>query len=309
MPVALMAMACLLPVALNGYLVYLAGLALVYVIVAVGFTIILGWSGQLAFMSAAFFGLGAYAGGAAAAWGGAPAELALIAGGAAGVLLGSAFGALAVRLRRYYLAIATLSLMYVLDYCYRNFPAWTGGVSGFPVPQPAFLLLLGREVATDYGKYYVGLALALLAYLSARSGQTTSLGRAWRVIRSDERVAMSLGIDVYRGKLSAFAISAGFLGLAGAWFVFLTGRFLPETFGLNELLFDFVILVVGGLGSLNGAVIGAVILVLAREYLRTFPGISELLFGLVLLATVLFLPRGIYGTPAARFRWLREGVV
>lgn len=301
-------LALLIPLALNGYFVYLADLALVYIMVTVGLTISLGWSGQLVFMSAAYFGFGAFAAGVAAAKWGLPTEGAIIFGTVMGMLLGVGFGALAMRLKGYYLAIATLSLMYMLDYFYRNVRSITGGVSGFPVPQPKFLLGLGAVVSSDYAKYYVGLALAVCAYAIAYWLRRTPLGRSWRVLRKDEEVARALGINVYRSKLAAFTSSATLIAFGGTWFVFVTGRFLPETFTINELLFHFLILVVGGLGSINGAVFSSILLVFAREYLRGFAGVSEILFGALLLLIVLFLRHGIFGTLARKFPRLREGV-
>jgi branched-chain amino acid transport system permease protein len=301
-------LAAIPPLVLNPYLLYLLALGVTYATLCIGFTIVLGWSGQLAFTSVAYFGVGAFAGGTVTARFGVPNELALVAALLAGLVLGIGFGALVVRLSRYYMAVATLALVVLLDYGYRNFPDVTGGVSGFTVPTPRFALTFGTEVTSPFGHYVVGLVLLGVAYYVARRLQVSALGRAWRVVRLDPRVAQSLGINVYRARLLAFTVASGFMAVAGGWFVFISGRFLPETYHLDELLFHFLILVVGGLGSLRGAVIGAIALVFVREYLRTFPGASELIFGGVLLLTVLFLPTGLYGALAGRFRRLRETV-
>jgi branched-chain amino acid transport system permease protein len=308
-PLLALVAALLIPLFLDGYFAYLANLALVYVIVAIGFTIILGWAGQMAFADVAFFGLGAYTGARAASLWGVPAELALAIGILAGLVVGLGFGALVVRLRRYYLSIVTIAFMFVLDYLYRHLDPITGGVRGFAVPSPHFLLLGGQKISSPHLQYYVGLVLVVLAYLFAVRLRKSALGRGWQVVRVDERAAQALGIDVYRSKLAAFAISAAVIAPAGVWLGYLSGRVFPESFGMNELLFHFLIVVIGGLGSLNGAVLGAVLLVLAREYLRGFVGVSEILFGLLLLVSVLVLQKGIYGTLADRFKRLREGFV
>jgi branched-chain amino acid transport system permease protein len=305
---AIALLAALPPLVLNPYLLYLLALGLTYAVLSIGFTIVLGWSGQLAFISVAYFGLGAFSAGSLAWRLGLPAELTIAAALVTGLIAGAAFGALVVRLHRYYMAIATLALVVLLDYGYRNFPAFTGGVSGFSVPSPSFAVLLGGTVTTPVGQYAVGLVLLAIAYAVGRWLQRSQLGRAWRVIRLDPRVAQSLGINVYRSRLLAFTIASGFMAAAGGWFVYIGGRFLPETYHLDELLFHFLILVVGGLGTLRGAVIGALSLVFVREYLRSFPGASEIIFGAVLLLTVLFLPTGLYGALAARVRRLRESV-
>ncbi len=307
--VAILAIVVLAPLGLDGYSVYLLDLAAVYVMVAIGFTIVLGWAGQMAFISVAFFGLGAYTGGRAASVWNLPVEVALAVGILAGLLVGLGFGALAVRLRRYYLSIVTMAFMFALDYLYRNLGDLTGGVRGFPVPTPQLLLLGNQKVASPYLQYYVGFVLVVLTYLFAVRLRKSSLGRGWQVVRADEKVAQAIGVNVYRSKLAAFAISAALLSEAGVWFAFTTGRVFPESFGMNELLFHFVIMVLGGLGSLNGAAAGAVLLVVAREYLRSFTGLSEILFGLVLLVSILTMQSGVYGTLAARFRSLREAFV
>lgn len=301
-------LAALPPLVLNPYLLYLLAIGLAYAVLSIGFTIVLGWSGQLAFISVAYFGLGAFAAGSVASRFGSPAELALVTALVAGLVVGAGFGALVVRLGRYYMAVATLALVIILDYGYRNFPAITGGVSGFSVPAPSFAVLLSERVTAPFGQYLIGLVLLALTYAVARRLQRSQLGRSWRVVRLDPRVAQSLGINVYRARLLAFAIAAGVMAVAGGWFVFIGGRFLPETYHLDELLFHFLILVVGGLGTLRGAIIGSLALVFVREYLRSFPGASEFIFGGVLLVTVLFVPTGLYGALADRFRQLRETV-
>jgi branched-chain amino acid transport system permease protein len=237
-----------------------------------------------------------------------PGEVALLAGTAAGLLLGAAFGALVVRLQRYYLAIATFALIFVLSYAYINFDELTGGVNGFPVPPAEMALLGGAQIDADYAKYFVGLLLVVVMYVVHALMQRSAAGRGWRVVHQDERIASALGISPYRSKLAAFTVSAGVMALAGAWFVFTLGTFLPGSFTGDELLFNFLIVVFGGLGSLNGAVVGSVALVIAREYLRDVPGASEVLFGFVLLGTALLMRHGIYGALARRWPALREGV-
>ena len=303
---ALLVLAVAVPFNLNGYWVYLGNIALIYIVLTLGFNVILGWAGQLAITSAAFFGFGSLVAGLVSKHYALPVEVCLLAGTAAGTVLGAAFGALVVRLRRYYLAIATFSLLYILDYFYRNVPALTGGVSGFAVSPPRALVAGGAVLQQGWAEYFFALGLVIIVYAFMRWLQTSALGRSWVTLRQDERIAAALGISVYRSKLLAFTISAGVMSLAGAWFVFVLGSFLPDNFSLDEMLFDFLILVVGGLGSVNGAVLGSIFLVVMREYFRGVPGASEVLFGALLLLVALFLRRGLYGTLANWLRWLRE---
>lgn len=292
------------PFAANSYWVYLLAIAFVYAVLSMGYNVILGWCGQLAFTSAAFFGVGAFISGKVTVEYGVPVEIALLAGTAGGAIVGAAFGALVVRLQRYYLAIATFALLYVLSYVYVNFDSLTGGVNGFPVPSAD--LGGGTLLEADYQKYFFGLALVVIVYVVLALVQRSRAGRGWRVVHQDERVATALGISPYRSKLAAFTVSAAIMSLAGGWFVFALGSFLPDSFSADELLFDFLIVVFGGLGSLNGAVLGSIVLVIAREYLRDIPGASELLFGFVLLAVALVMRHGIYGALARKWSALRE---
>lgn len=308
LPGVALVVALWVPFLANSYWVYLGAVCFVYVLLSMGFNVILGWCGQLAFTSAAFFGVGAFAAGKVTVEWDVPVELALLAGTAAGVALGAAFGVLVVRLQRYYLAIATFALLFVLAYVYINFDTFTGGVNGFPVPPAKLAVLGGAEVAADYAKYFVGLLLVVIVYVVLSLVQQSQPGRSWRVVHQDERVAAALGVSPYRSKLGAFIVSAGVMALAGGWFVFTLGSFLPTSFGADELLFHFLIVVFGGLGSLNGAVLGSVVLVIAREYLRDVPGASEVLFGFVLLGTALVMRHGIYGAMARRWPVLRERV-
>lgn len=306
---AIAGLALLIPLALNGYFVYLADVALAYAILAIGFTVVLGWAGQMAFANVTFFGFGAYASGIAAGKLGVPVEGALLIGTAAGFLLGVGFGSLVVRLRRYYLAIATMASTFILDYVYRHLDMLTGGVRGLSIPTPRFWLLGNEKISSPYGQYYLGVLFLAVAIVVSVWLRKSSLGREWQVVRADEKVATALGINVYLSKLKAFALAAAVMSAAGAWLGCLLGQIFPESFLMNELLFQFLIVVIGGLGSINGAITGAILLVIVRQYLQGFVGLSEILFGLLLLVSVLALQKGIYGTLAAKYQKLREAFV
>ncbi len=298
-----------IPQALNDYTLFLASTIFTYAMIAMALNIVIGWTGQFAFIDVAFFGLGAYVGARSAAVLELPLEAALVAGVIAGVVVGLAFGALVCRLRRYYLSIVTIAFMFVLIYVYENATTLTGGLAGFSVPSPELLVLGGLEIPNSYGHYYIGLVLLLATYaFVTRLGRST-LARGWYAMRTDEHVAASIGVNVYRSKVFAIAIAGGLLGLAGAWFPYLSGSAFPTSFGFQQLLFDFLVIVVGGLGSMRGAVLAAIVLGLLNEQLRGLVGLSELAFGLALLACVMFLRRGIYGELAARIPQLRERAV
>jgi branched-chain amino acid transport system permease protein len=306
--IAVVAIAVLAPLGLNGFQLFILSLALCYAVATIGFNIALGWAGLFIFTGSAFFGLGAFLNGRLSLLG-LPAELTLLLAAVIGGTIALAFGAITVRLNNYYFAISGIAFMFVLDFFYRNFSELTGGYSGFGIPAPEFLLLGGRPLFSQSGMYYVGLVLVALAYVVARWLERTPLGRGWRTVRKDERIAAALGIHVWWSKLWAFTIASTLMALAGGWFGFLSLRFLPETFMFRELIFLFLIVIVGGLGSVRGMIVGSLVLVLLREYLRGFPGLSELIYGVALLAVVLFFAKGIYGAVASRWRTVREGAL
>lgn len=303
---AVLVIALVLPPFLSNYYLLLANLALAYAMVGIGLTMLLGWTGQFAFISAAFFGFGAYTGGRIGAAFDLPIEAAIAIGVVASAVVGLGFGAAAVRLRGYYLSIVTIASMFLLDYAYRNLPDLTGGVRGFVVPVPYSGLIAGMEFGSEAAKFYVALVLLVIIFGVATLLRSSSIGRAWESLRHNPAAAAALGIDVYRQRLLAFVVAAAIFGAAGVWFAYINGRVFPESYGMGELIFHFLIVVVGGLGSIRGAVLAAVLLVVGREMLRGFVGLSEISFGLLLLLSVLFMRRGIYGTLADRWRALRE---
>jgi branched-chain amino acid transport system permease protein len=296
------------PMLINGYYVFIFGIAFAYVVAAVGFDIALGRAGLLAFTGSAFFGLGAFVAGRLAVLG-VPTELALVAALAAGAALGYLYGAITVRLQAYYFAITGIVLMLLLNYFYRNSDTLGGGYSGFAVPAPHFAILGTGPIFSVTALYYVGLVLAVIAIVAARLLGRSRVGRSWRVVRENPAVASGLGINVWRARLLAIVISSAFLSLGGAWFGYLSLRFLPESFMFDQLLLLFLMLIIGGLRSVNGAAIGAIILIWLNQYLAEFVGLNEVIYGVGLLACVLLFSRGIYGTLSARYRSFRESAL
>jgi branched-chain amino acid transport system permease protein len=299
----------LAPAFLGTYYLTLMSLGFVYAMGAIALTILLGWSGQFAFISTSFLGLGAYSGGLFSARLGATTELSLVFGALAGAVVGAVLAMLIVRMQRYYLSIVTIAFLFVADFTWRNWEDMTGGVRGFVVPEPRFALLGGAELDGDIEKFLISFLLLGIVTLFATWLGRTRLARGWRVIRVNQQVAEALGVRIYQSKVAAIAVAGGILGLAGAWFAHLNNRVFPQTFLFDQMLIDFIFVLVGGLGYIRGAIIGAVGLNLVQHYLRGYIGIFEVVFGVALLLIVRFFPRGVYGEISARFRSFREGVV
>lgn len=291
-----------LPVALNNYTQFVVNTMLVYSLVALGFNVIIGYLGQLAFASAAFFGVGAYATGLAMARLGLPFPIAIVAGAAAGALIGALVGLPALRVRGHYLAIITLAVGELLRWCYVHADAITYGPGGFTLPR----MTMAGQALDERTKYYVFLALVVLGVGMTSMLLRSRFGRSFAAVRNNEQAAASLGIPVRRAKVLAFAWSGFIVGLGGALFAVLNGRVSPESFGLHQVLFHFAIVMIGGLASIAGSILGAVLLTGAPELLRNFPGSEEIVFSLLLILVLFFLPRGLGGLLADRVPLLGE---
>lgn len=299
---------CFLPLLLNDYLQFVVNTMLVYCLVAVGFNVIIGYLGQLAFVSAGFFGVGAYATGLSMAHWGLPYPAAVVLGAIAGGLIGGLVGLPALRVRGHYLAIITLAVGEILRWIYVHADTVTYGAGGFTLPQ---VRAFGR-LLDDRGKYYLFLAIVVVLIAATSLLLRSRFGRAFVAVRNNELAAASLGIEVKRAKVIAFAWGGMVIGAAGALFAALNGRLSPESFGLSQVLLHFAIVMIGGLGSLVGSVLGAVLLTAAPELLRNFPGLEEIVFSLILILVLFFMPKGLGGlvakyVPLARERLFRGG--
>jgi branched-chain amino acid transport system permease protein len=292
-----------LPLALNDYLQFVANTMLVYCLAAVGFNVVLGYLGQLAFANAAFFGIGAYATGLSMAHWDLPFPAAMALGALGGALGGVAVALPALRVRGYYLAIVTLAFTELMRWTYVHADRVTFGSSGFNVPPAS---LFGFALTTERAKYYAFLLVVALGIAATARLIRSRYGRAFTAIRNNETAAASLGISTVRMNIVAFAWSGMIVGLAGALYAALNGRLTPDTFGLPQMLLHFTVVMFGGLGSLTGSVIGAIAITAAPELLRNLPGLEEIAFGLLLMIVLLFLPKGVGGLIAAKIPALRE---
>ncbi|MCC2593959.1 branched-chain amino acid ABC transporter permease [Tessaracoccus sp. OS52] len=296
-----------LPLLLGDYRLLLANMMLINGIVVLGLVPLLGWSGQFAFISASFMAVGAYTGGRLLNLvDGLPLEVGLLVGLAAGALVGLAFGALAVRVKGYYLAVVTVSFMFVVEMIAREGGEVTGGVDGFLISAPP-VLVLGMNPLKGLSTYYIGLFLTVVVLLFVLWLRRTSLARGWAALSVDERFGEAVGVNPYRSRLIAFVIASSIIGLAGAWYAVVTQYIQPHTFGFGLMMTHFVFLIVGGVKSPIGAWISAIVLTVASEYIRSFAGISEIVYGVTLLLAVLLMRRGIAGViekiTRTRERW------
>ena len=283
--------ALIIPFIANEYLQFIANAMMVYVLVTVGFNIIIGNLGQLAFANTAFFGIGAYSTAILMVYAGVPYVVAILAAAVTGGISGFLASVAALRgIRLYYLAIITLAFGELMRWVYLHGDVVTKGSDGLLMPQPSFF---GIPMHSETPKFYVFLLITVLVVKATSNLMRSRVGRAIVAIRENEASTASLGIHTARYIVLAFVWSGAVVGIAGAMFAALTERVFPESFGLTEVIVHFGMVMVGGTGSIVGSVIGAITLTALPEYFRQFPGMAELFFGIIIVLVLLFLPKGL----------------
>jgi branched-chain amino acid transport system permease protein len=288
--IVLFAALALLPAVANQYTVYVGNLMMLYIILAVGLNLLVGFAGQLAFANAAMYGIGAYGTALLQVKAGWPYWMAAPSGALMAMGIGTLLAFPALRLSGIYLALATLAFAQATQWVLLHWEKVTFGAGGFPVPEPDFSAL---GISAGYGIYYVSwlvtVALLLFAWRVVRS----RIGRAFVAMRDREIAAQALGVDLLTYKALAFALSGFYAGTAGALYCAVLNYVSPEGFDLFQMILHKAMVVVGGMGSIVGAVLGAALLVYLLEVLREFKATQEIVFGALLLGFVLFQPRGV----------------
>jgi ABC-type branched-subunit amino acid transport system permease subunit len=286
-----LAFACL-PLVSKSYHVYLAELAMINVIVAIGLNLLTGNCGQISLCNASFMAVGAYATALLMMRGGLAYAAALPVGTLIAALLGACLGFPARRLSGLYLALVTLGFLEIVQVAIEEFPDLTGGVRGLSVAKPDLLGLSLRSPLTLYYFVFVAMAVALLVGTNI---QHSRYGRAFDAVLQNPFAAQALGIPLGRIKLLAFTLAAAYAGFAGGLFVVVVGFIDPTEFGISVSLFQITFIVVGGLGSVLGSTVGAIVLTALPELLRGVKEYSEIVYGALLLAALLFFPKGLTG--------------
>ncbi len=273
------------------YFVFLASLIVVNAIVAIGLNLLSGYTNQLSFGHAGFLAVGAYTAAIVTTrWPGVPVVLTLLAAAVVTGLVGLLLGVPCLRLEGLYLAMATLAFGFVVVEAILNLDWLTRGNDGLRVPAAR----LGPwAFATDSARYYLVLAVGALMVWAALNLARTRTGRALLAIRESEVAAQASGVHLARYKTLAFVISAVYTGVAGGLFAFVVGFLSPDAFDVF-LSVDFVaMIIVGGLGSVPGSIVGAALLTVLNDTLVGFQNYRPLIFGAILIASMLFMPGGV----------------
>jgi branched-chain amino acid transport system permease protein len=284
-------LACVAPLGLNGYGLYLLTLTEIFALVALGLNLLIGYAGQISLCHASFFGVGAYATAILTQKAGLPYLLSLLVGALFTTVVGALVAVPALRLKNLYLAIATLGFGVVLQKIIFEWRSLTGGGGGLALTAPR---IGGYEVGAT-GLYYLTLAFMTVGLFGAWNVSRGRTGRALLVIKDSEIAAGSLGIDAARYKVTAFAISAFYAAIAGGLFAYLVRYINPESFSVGLSISFLSMVVIGGLGTIGGSILGAAFYVIIPELLRGIKDAPGLVFGLLLVAVMVFMPQGLWG--------------
>jgi branched-chain amino acid transport system permease protein len=275
------------------------------VIGAIGLNILVGYTGQISLGQGGFLAVGAYTSGILVARADLPFLVGIVAAVLFTALVGAFFGLPALRLKGLYLAIATLASQQIIIWVVTHWEAVTGGRDALVVPPPD---LFGLDLAGDFRFYWVILFFAAVAAIAATNLFRTGLGRAFIAIRDQDIAAEVTGVDPTRYKVLAFAVSSGFVGLAGALTAHYTQIVTWERFTLDVSILYLAMVIVGGLGSVAGSVYGAAFMIALPAYIqelsstfrgslefvaRELPAIQQLIFGATIIVFLIFEPRGI----------------
>ena len=297
---ALAAIVAALPLLLpNRYFYDVAILAGINAIVCVGLNLLIGYAGQISLGHAGFFGLGAYASAILAGRYGWPAFGALAAGAAFVGILAAIVGTPILKLKGHYLAMATLGLGIIISIVITTEDRITGGPDGMTVPPFQLFGLTPKDEETWYWVVGAGLvgSVALALNLIA-----SPIGRALRAIHGSEVAAEVMGVDVARHKLLVFVISAMMAAAAGSIAAHYAGFITPAKVGFFHSIELVTMVIFGGMASTFGAVVGAVALTVLPQILTLLKDYELLVFGALLMGTIVFMPRGLVPSIAALLR-------
>ena len=283
------------PFALNNYYIDILTITGIYAILALGLNIVVGLAGLLDLGYIAFYAIGAYSYGILNTEFGIPFWPALLIGGLLAAFAGMFLGMITLRLRGDYLAIVTLGFLMIVHLILNNWDSLTHGPNGIlGISSPS----IGKFVFSEpIHFYYLILAISILAIFIINRINNSRIGRAWIAIREDEIAASAMGINVTAMKILAITLGASWAGVAG---VFFAGRYSfisPESFTFLETVIVLSMVVLGGMGSIPGVILGAALLIILPEVLRGFQDYRMLVFGGAMVLMMVFRPQGLIGNP------------
>jgi len=301
---ALMIFAIAFPFLFSTYQTNIMTTALMYVVLGLGLNIVVGLAGLLDLGYVAFYAVGAYTYALLHHHFGLGFWVVLPIGGLLAALFGILLGIPVLRLRGDYLAIVTLGFGEIIRLILENWGAFSQGPSGVSnIARPGlFGVELSLNMAINY-IYYIMILFVIITIFFVNRLQDSRLGRAWIALREDEIACQSMGIDKMKTKLVAFSLGAFWAGIIGVVFAAKTTFINPASFTFLESAIILSIVVLGGMGSIIGVIIGALVLILMPEYLRALSEYRMLAFGAILVCMMVFRPQGIIATVRRTYKY------
>lgn len=286
----LMAVPLILP---NNYYLTVLILCCLHAMNAVGLCLLVGHAGQISLGHAGFYGLAAYASAYLSATVGLSVGWSMLAAIGLTAVVSALVGLPSLKLKGHYLAMATLGFGIILSILFTETVDVTGGPAGFVgIPR---LSLFGWELTKDLTLYrFVVVILCGMVWLSFNLIHSR-LGRALRALHTSEKAAQAMGVDVANHKLFVFVLSAVFSAVSGTIYAHYLTFIAPASFGFTFSVELIVMVVLGGMVSIPGAIVGAFFITVLPEFLRAFENIEILLFGLILILSMMFMPDGLAG--------------
>jgi branched-chain amino acid transport system permease protein len=298
---------CAFPFVGNEYWLYLVCLVAINVVSTTGLNIMTGYTGLVSLGQAAFMGMGAYTVAILQIRWALPFGLNLIAGGLVAMLAGVLVGLPSLRVKGLYLAIATIAAGVIAHFFFSHFTSLTGGSSGLTVPPARFL---GVDLDNSFKLYWVIMPLMVLMLFGAANLFRTRIGRAFIAIRDRDISAEVLGISLLRYKLLSFALSSFYAGVAGGLYAYFYRAVSPESFPLLMSIFFLAAVIVGGMGTILGSILGAAFMTLVPELLKLVVGwlpaailggnatlilspVRTIVFGSMIVLFLIFEPHGL----------------
>jgi branched-chain amino acid transport system permease protein len=280
-------------IGLSRYYLTVVDQAMIMSIAVLGLYFVLGLTGQLSLAQAGFLGMGAYTAAILSTRLGLPPWLDLVAGAAVAGAFGLLLGIPSLKLRGHYLAMTTIGFGIILNLVFRNWRPVTGGTDG--IPGIGATELFGVSLMHPGLFFYVILVLLVICTVIALRISTSRMGRALKAIRENELAAEATGVDSTRYKVTAFALSAVYAGVAGALWAHFYRFIAPETFGFDQSVQLLAMLVIGGSTMVGGSIVGAFLLTFLPEWLRFLQGSYIAVYGAAIMLAMVVLPDGIAG--------------
>ena len=287
----------------SAYYFRIGALVYIFALAVVGLNLLMGFAGQVSLGHAGFLGIGAYSVVIGPVYFGLPSWLCVFVGATVSGAVAFLVGRPILRLKGHYLAVATLGFGLLVAIVLTNEAGWTGGPDGMSVPR---LALFNWQVRGSDAWYWIAGTTLVGGFVLALNLMESPTGRALQAIHDSEIAALVLGIDVARKKLTIFVISAMYASVAGSYLALFNGHVTPDVAGFLRSIELVAMVVLGGMGSIVGSLVGAAVLVVLPQVLTIFHEYEQTLLGLILMVFMIFLRRGIVPSLAATFAGRRR---